>query len=502
MEENKQNNSEFKETLKATSLFGGVQMFNILIQVIRTKFIALLLGPEGMGISNLFSSTTLTIFTITSLGLPRSAVKNISEANVNKGEIDTLKVISVFRKLVWLTGLLGLMVTLVLSPLLSQWTFGNKDYTWGFVILSVTLLFQQITSGQTTVMQGLHKYKYMAKATVVGNTIGLFVTVPLYYFWGVDAIVPVLVLTSIISMLFAIIFYRKIGIKSVPVSKPLMKTEGKDMIIMGVSLSFTSMVNTALGYLIIVFIERLGGVGDVGLFSAGFAIVNTYVGLVMSAMSTDYYPRLCSVNKDISIFNATINNQLEIGFIIIAPLISIFIILSSFIIILLYSTKFLPAEEMIYLAMFSTFFQMFSFCLSFSFLAKGDSKMFIINELTSDLYIIPTQLLGYYLLGLTGIGVAYILNFALYSLQVFLISKFRYGVKVNSKTLFLFIKQLPILIACLMLVLFDVHYWRFIVGIPLIGISVYISYKELNNQMNIKEVVVNKFCSRKNKKNE
>lgn len=496
MEENKQTNKEFKESLKATSLFGGVQIYNILILVIRTKFIALLLGPEGMGISNLFHSTTLTISTISGLGLPRSAVKNISESNVNKSKEDTLRVISVFRRLVWLTGLIGLVATLLLSPLLSQWTFGNKNYTWGFAILSVTLLFQQITSGQTTVMQGLHKYQFMAKATVIGNTIGLFISVPLYYFWGIDAIVPVLVLTSVISMLFAIFYYRKIGIKTVPVSKLLMKTEGKDMITMGISLSFTSMVNTALGYFIIIFIERLGGIGDVGLFSAGFAIVNTYVGLVMSAMSTEYYPRLCSVNNEISRFNEAINNQLEIGFIILAPLISVFIIFSSIIIILLYSTKFLPAERMIYLAMFSTYFQMFSFCLSFSFIAKGDSKMFIINELTSDLYVIPTQLLGYYFYGLTGIGIAYVLNFGLYSLQVFFISRYRYGVKISSGSFILFLKQLPILMACLLLVVFDMHIWQFILGIPLILISVFVSYKNLNSRMPIKSAIVNKFKSK------
>ena len=45
-----ENRNSYKQSLKATSLFGGVQIFNILIQIIRSKFAAVLLGPEGMGV--------------------------------------------------------------------------------------------------------------------------------------------------------------------------------------------------------------------------------------------------------------------------------------------------------------------------------------------------------------------------------------------------------------------------------------------------------------------
>ena len=270
MENNKNSNSEFKDSLKATSLFGGVQIYKILIQIIRSKFIAVLLGPTGIGISNLLSSTTSTISVITNIGISRSAVKNISEANASGDDERLSKVVSVFRRLVWLTGIIGAIVCAVLSPYLSELTFGNKDYTLAFIILSITLLFDQLTSGQTTVMQGIHKYRYMSKSAVIGSTIGLFISVPLYYIWGVDAIVPVLLLSSITSLLLSLFFFRKIKIEPAPVSRTVMAIDGKDMIILGLSLSLTTIVNTALGYFVKIFIERNGGVNDVGLFAAGF----------------------------------------------------------------------------------------------------------------------------------------------------------------------------------------------------------------------------------------
>lgn len=105
----------YKDSLKATSLFGGVQLYNILIGIIRSKFTALLLGPYGMGITGLYTSATGLINAISGLGIGSSAVKNIAEANASGDQERIVKVISVFRKLVWITGLLGAVFCLVLT---------------------------------------------------------------------------------------------------------------------------------------------------------------------------------------------------------------------------------------------------------------------------------------------------------------------------------------------------------------------------------------------------
>jgi ABC-type branched-subunit amino acid transport system ATPase component len=47
----------YRNVMKATSIFGGVQVFNILIAIVRSKFIALFIGPSGMGIASLLNST-------------------------------------------------------------------------------------------------------------------------------------------------------------------------------------------------------------------------------------------------------------------------------------------------------------------------------------------------------------------------------------------------------------------------------------------------------------
>ena len=190
--------STYRQIAKATSLFGGVQAFQIIITIIKSKFVAILLGPTGMGIVGLLTSTTGLITGLTNFGLGTSAVKDISEANGTQDEIRISTVISVMRRLVWLTGLLGALITLIFSPFLSQITFGNNEYTIAFIWLSITLLFNQLSTGQLVLLQGLRRLQDLAKANLLGSIIGLLITIPIYYIWGFKGIVPVIDRKSVV----------------------------------------------------------------------------------------------------------------------------------------------------------------------------------------------------------------------------------------------------------------------------------------------------------------
>ncbi len=367
-----ENNNSYKQILKATSLFGGVQVYNILIAIIRSKFIAILLGPYGMGIAGLLTSTTGLITGLTNFGLRTSSVKNIAEAN-GKGNLTKVYIIiTVLRRWVWITGLLGALLTLILSPWLSQLTFGNKDYTMAFVLLSVTLLLNQLSAGQQALLQGLRKLQYLAKASVIGSSLGLLVSVPLYYLFGINGIVPAIILSSVTSLALSWYFSHKITFPKIKVSKLRTIAEGKKMLVMGFLISLSGLITMGVGYIVRIFINYTGGIEDVGYYNAGFAIINTYVSMIFSAMAVDYYPRLSSVAFDNLQAKKTINEQAEITILLLSPLIMVFLVFIHWIVILLYSTKFLPINEMIQWASLGMFFKAASWAIAFVFLAKGD----------------------------------------------------------------------------------------------------------------------------------
>ena len=231
--------SSYRQIMKATSIFGGVQVFNVVISIIRSKIIAVLLGPAGMGIAGLFTSTTHLINSLTSMGLRSSAVRNIAAATSSEDPKKVGTVVSVFRRLVWLTGILGTLVTLILAPWLSEITFGNREYTLGFIWISITLLITQVKDGQLALLQGMRRLQYLAKANLAGTTSSLIISIPLYYFFRLEGIVPAIIVASVATLIFSWIFASKIEIEKPKVSKTDFFTEGGDMLRMGILLSLS-----------------------------------------------------------------------------------------------------------------------------------------------------------------------------------------------------------------------------------------------------------------------
>ena len=486
-------NSDFKKSLKTTSLFGGVQIYQILIKIISSKFVAVLLGPTGMGINGLLQSTTQIISSVAGMGLGTSAVRDMSASYASNDEGKFFRTLSVFRRLIWFTGIFGALICLLGSPFWSKLTFGNYDYTIAFTLIAVTVLFTQLTSGQTVLLQSTRNFKLMAKAGVIGSTVGLFVNIPMYFFWGIKGIVPAIITMSLATLAISTYFARKVPQKKVPLTSRETFHEGKFMLSMGFFLMLQGLLELVCGYIVRIYISNTGSLADVGLYNAGFMIINTYVGMVFTAMGTEYYPRLSTYTDNHERFNQAINQQIEISLLLTAPLIAFFLVFGDLAIIILYSNKFLPITWMVIWAIMAIFFKAPSWCIAFSFLAKGDIKAFWLNELVAVLLQLGINLLFYHYGGLTGLGVSYMLNYFLYNLQVWLITKIRYNFKLNLSLLKVLIPQLVISAAIIAIYYFLGNMPRYIVGTLLTVASTYLSYKVLNKYMDVKGFIKKKF---------
>ena len=489
--------ASYRQIFKATTLFGGVQVFNIIISIIRSKFVAVLLGPAGMGIAGLLTSTTTFITYLTNFGLGTSAVKNVAAAVSTGDEVRVSTVVTVLRRLVWVTGLLGMVLTVVLSPWLSELTFGNKDYTLAFVWISVTLLFQQLSSGQMVVLQGLRKLQYLARADVVGAVIGLVISVPVYYIWKLDGIVPVIILSSLSGMALSWYFAGKVRIKSVEIKGRETIAEGKGMLKMGFILSLSGLITIGVSYIVRIYISNTGGVEQVGLYNAGFAIITTYVGMVFSAMSTDYFPRLSAVAHDNQKATALINQQAEIAILILAPILAIFLTFINWVIIILYSQKFVAVNEMIHWAAIGMYFKAASWSIAFILLAKGASKVYFWNELLGNVYILVLNIAIYRLAGLEGLGLSFLAACFVYFIQVFLVAKLKYSFSFDKVFYKVAGIQLLIGLLCFGIMRTMEAPWTYILGVILIGFSIWYSFRELDKRLGLINVLKIKFTGEK-----
>ena len=481
--------SSYRQIMKATSIFGGVQIFTIIISIVRSKIIAVLLGPVGIGINSLLMSTTNLIAGLSNFGLGTSAVKYVAAeyGTGNSNRIAT--VVTVTRRLVWATGLLGTILIIILSPWLSQLTFGNKDYTLAFIWISITLLLNQISTGQGVILRGMRKINYLARASLSGAVLGLLVSAPIYYQWGIDGIVPAIIISSIVNLINTWYFASKVKTEKVSVSRETTLVEGKKILVMGFMLSLSGLYVLAKNYGIRAYIANAGGMDEVGLYSAGITIVNTYVGMVFTSMSTDYFPRLSALANDNAKARDLINQQAEIAILILAPLITVFIVFIGWVVLILYSNKFLPITQMIQWAALGIFFKALSWSMAFMQLAKGKSKMFLANELFGGTITLICQLGGYILGGLTGMGVGFMVGYFYYMFQVYFVSRKYFDFSFDPNLLKVLILLLSLAILSFVFVIFLPSPWFYVAGIPVILFSTIYSLKELDKRVGLKKIL-------------
>ena len=477
--------SSYRSIFKATSLFGGVQVYQILIGIIKSKFIAVLLGPLGVGLIGLYQTSLSLVQQITAFGLSQSAVRDVSQANGENNQKRVGITITTLRKLVWFTGMLGTVVVIVFSPVLSKYTFGSDHYIIPFVILSVTLLIDQLNAGQRVVLQGLRQLKDLAKASALGVTFGLLVSIPLYYWLGTKGIIPALLINSLTLFVLSWYYSRKVMCEKVNLSLKEVINHGSVMLKMGLAFSFSAIKTELMAYIIKGSIREWGGAEEVGLYQAGFTIVSVYVGLVFNSMATDFYPRLSSVNTNNGKCKVVVNQQGEVASLLLTPLLLACVIFAPLVVKVLYSDAFVPASDFILYAMMGMLLKLSSWAIAMQFVAKGEAKLFIVNELAPGIYGTIFSLIGYKMGGMAGLGIALTAQNLVYFIQVYVIAKMRYGFSFSTSFLRLFAIQYLFLILVYGLLLFGRVITFYLFGILVLSISLFFSIKELNNRMSL-----------------
>lgn len=483
--------SAYRQIMKATSIFGGVQVLSILISIIRSKLVAVLLGPTGIGIAGLLNTTIGLISSFTSAGLDTSAVKSISMANANGDKVKIAKEIFILRRLIWFTGLFGTLLTLALSSWLSQLTFGNSDYTFAYCWISITLLFRQLTNGHLALLQGLRKLQFQAKANLYGSFFGLLFTIPLYYFFGLQSIVPAIIIASFIALLTSWYFSDRVEITAMKMANKEIFSGGKSMIKLGFSLSFISLLSVISAYVLQIVISNKGGVVEVGLFSAGFAIINSYVGLVFTAMSTDYFPRLATICMDNDKVRTIVIQQAVIAILIITPIIVLFLVFAPYIIQILYSSKFSSIINMVSWGILGMLFKAVSWAMGYILIAKGDSKLFIKTSLGFNSLFLVINILGYYSFGLEGLGVTFALNFGIHFICLKIITYNRYQFYFDKEFYTIFIICIFLCLTTFLLTYLVTPIIKYSLMAVMIAIVILFAVYQLDKKMNLRAILRN-----------
>lgn len=465
--------NSYGHILKYTGLFGGVQGLNILISLVRNKLVAVILGPDGMGMASLFNSTINFVAQVSNLGLSFSAVRHISEAyeRGDKQQIDHN--IRLIRSWALVTAVAGTIICAAFGSLLSDFTFSWGDHTLHFIVLAPAVGMAAVTGGETAILKGTRRLRSLATIQVYTVVASLIITAPLLYFFGHTGVVPMIVLTAAAAMIITVAYSYRYHPPTLAILRIGLSPEVKQMVRLGLAYSVAGIMGTGADFLIRSFLSNEASLGAVGLYNAGYMMTIVYAGMVFAALESDFFPRLSAVNSDREACNAIVNRQAEVSLMIISPLLVVFTTLLPLVVTLLFSSEFFPVVGMVQVITLALYLRAARLPVAYLTLAKGDSRSYMFLEAYSDILTVVAVIVGYNVGSLTGIGAGLLVTETVDLIVVAVFTHLRYGYSPSTTLILYGAVQLPIAVAAYLCVtlLTGAAYWAAGAGLFIISLT-------------------------------
>ena len=488
----KERDGNYSHVLKYTGIFGGVQGLNIIFSLVRTKLIAILLGPSGMGLASLFNTTVGFVSQITNFGIPMSAVRHVSEL-YDQGDQNALAhFVKVVRGWELLTALLGMLVCIAIGPFLSYTTFSWGNHSLHFILLAPAIGMLAITGGETAILKGMRRLGSLAMVQILAVIIALLISVPIYYFFGESGIVPVIVLMALSTMLLTVRHsFRLIPIQFAGTKGIL--GEGMEMVRLGIAFTLAAVIGSASEMLIRSYLNVTGDLDVLGLYNAGYMLTITYAGMVFSAMEPDYYPRLSAVQHDIAATNDTVNRQMEVSMLLLSPMLASLIVFLPILIPLLFSSQFLPIVGMAQVSALAMYLKVMTLPVAYITLARGYSLSYLFLETSYFVVLVLLIIFCYSNWGLYGTGIAITLAHLFEYLLVNGYAYKKYGYRFSATVYGYAIVQVALGLIAFVLTLTTVGslYWG--AGLLVVSVSFLLSLFVLRSKTHLWRALTRRF---------
>lgn len=432
--------------LKAMSVFGGVQVLGVLCSVVRMKFVALWLGPAGVGLFGIYNGAADMLRTLSQLGFRDSSVRDIV---AHRGSVAALgEIVTIVRRWGWILGIVGAVIMAGAAPLLSLKTFGSYGHTLSFMVLAIVLFLGALTSAEQVIMQGTEHLRQLASASLWGTVAGLCVSIPMFYFWRLDSVIPSIIAYAA-AMCVAVVCYRVRGLRvPSPVSMGETLRRGRRFIVLGIYMTSADFISQLVSYIFISWLNVSAGDEAVGFYQAGYTMVNRYVGLVLSAMVMEYYPRLTSAITSALRVRVYVAHEALMLMLVLLPAATLFISLAPWVVRLLYASDFVAVVPFVTIAMVGVIFRAISYCMAYVILAKGDGITYLTTESLSSACALALNICAYKLWGLAGLGVSYAVWYLAYLIIVSVVYCRRYGFRIPASMLTLGLGAVCLICLC------------------------------------------------------
>ena len=332
--------SSYGQILKSSALVGGSSAMNTVIGIVRTKALAVLLGPAGFGLFGLYGSIASLTQSVAGIGINSSGVRQIAAAVASDDGERIAQTTVVLRRTSVFLGMLGAGLLAMFSRQVSRLTFGTEQHTGAVCLLSIAVLFQLISGGQGALIQGMRRIADLAKMSVLGALFGTLISVPMVYFLRENGVVPSLIAIAATTIVTSWWYSRKVQVQIRPMTASHVGREAAALLKLGFAFMASGLVGMGVAYAVRVIVLRKIGFEAAGFYQSAWALGGLYVGVILQAMAADFYPRLTAMVHDHRACNRLVNEQARMGLLLAGPGVLATLTFAPAVIALLYSAKF------------------------------------------------------------------------------------------------------------------------------------------------------------------
>lgn len=488
--------SSYGSIVKYTGLFGGVQGLGILVGLVRTKLVALILGPAGMGLASLLNTAVNFLSQSTGLGLSFGAVRHLAEVAAAGDQGRLRRFVLTVRSWSIAAALLGAVACVAASPALSLWLFGSAGHAFDIMALAPAVGMGALTVGETALLTGTRRLKRLASVQVAMALASLLVAVPVYLAIGIKGVIPVILLVALANLVITAGASRRMFPFTFRGAWASL-ADGSTMVRLGVAYTLSGVFGTGAEMMIRSYINTDADLAAVGLYNAGYMITVTYAEMVFSALGADFLPRLSAVNTDAGAVSRAVNREVEVLLLLVSPLLTALMAVLPWVFPLLFSSKFTPVVPMVQVAVLSVYARAVLLPVTIITLAKGHSRAFLVTEGLSAVGLVTFVVLFFDRWGLTGAGMGVLLS-NVFDLAVILVyASVRYRFRLSRRTIATAAVHLPIGAAAYMATLAPALWLRLVLGAACFAAGAALSLRVLCRETSLSEKLKKLFSAKK-----
>lgn len=381
----------------SSAITGGATLIQVAANIVKIKVLAVLLGPTGIGLLGLFQNIMGTATTLSGCGMSISGVRQIATASGDNANL------AIVRRALWyanlILGLFGMTVLWLLRESVAQLVFGSIAHADKIGWLGLGVLLTLISGSQTALLQGLRRIGDLAWVTILSAIAGAVVGILAVYLLGEKGVLWFVLTAPATSIFVAIYFTARLPRPQIRYEWGAIQQQWRAMFKLGFPLMAAGLVTMATQVAVRSIILRDLGLDATGYFQAAWAISMTYIGFVLGAMSTDYFPRLTEAIKDHKLARDLVNEQAEMALLLAGPVLLAMITLAPWVIHLLYAESFRPATEILRWQVMGDILKVATWPIGFIVLAMRRGGVFFITE-----FMLNAIYLGAIFMGIQGWG--------------------------------------------------------------------------------------------------